>query len=103
MSLEWMKWPYILVIESVLDLDNHSGFASSQPYNQETMEKLSMRYDEMMQTNFGGTELLAPLKFIFEQMETSVIRPFLTNIYFDGSVSNMNSGISEVRKNCHSS
>ena len=78
-----------------------SFFASSQPYNQETMEK-AITYAEKMQADFGGTELLAPLKFIFEQKPQSSGLPRQVFILTDGSVSNTNSVISEVRKNCHS-
>ena len=78
-----------------------SFFPSSQPYNQETMEKAT-RFAERMQADFGGTELLAPLQFIFKQKLQSSVLPRQVFILTDGSVSNTNSVISEVRKNSDS-
>ena len=78
-----------------------SFFPSSQPYNQETMEKAT-RFAEKMQADFGGTELLAPLQFIFKQKPQSSGLPRQVFILTDGSVSNTDRVISEVRKNSHS-
>ena len=78
-----------------------SFFPSSQPYNQETMEK-AMRFAESMQADFGGTELLAPLQSIFRQKPQSSGLLRQVFILTDGSVSNTDSVISEVRKNAHS-
>ena len=78
-----------------------SFFPSSQPYNQETMEKAT-RFAEKMQADFGGTELLAPLQYIFRQKPQSSGLPRQVFILTDGSVSNTDSVISEVRKNAHS-
>ena len=78
-----------------------SFFPSSQPYNQETMEKAT-RFAESMQADFGGTELLAPLQSIFKQKPQSSGLPRQVFILTDGSVSNTDSVISEVRKNAHS-
>lgn len=78
-----------------------SFFPSSQPYNQETMEKAT-RFAESMQADFGGTELLAPLQYIFKQKSQSSGLPRQVFILTDGSVSNTDSVISEVRKNAHS-
>ena len=78
-----------------------SFFPSSQPYNQETMEKAT-RFAEKMQADFGGTELLAPLQYIFKQKSQSSGLPRQVFILTDGSVSNTDSVISEVRKNAHS-
>ena len=78
-----------------------SFFPSSQPYNQETMEKAT-RFAEKMQADFGGTELLAPLQSIFKQKSQSSGLPRQVFILTDGSVSNTDSVISEVRKNSHS-
>ena len=78
-----------------------SFFPSSQPYNQETMEKAT-RFAEKMQADFGGTELLAPLQSIFKQKPQSSGLPRQMFILTDGSVSNTSNVISEVRKNSHS-
>ena len=78
-----------------------SFFPSSQPYNQDTMEKAT-RYAEKMQADFGGTELLAPLQSIFKQKPQSSGLPRQVFILTDGSVSNTDRVISEVRKNSHS-
>ena len=78
-----------------------SFFPSSMPYNQETMEKAT-QFAQMMEANFGGTELLAPLQYIFKQPSKSSGLPRQVFILTDGSVSNTSSVISEVRKNCHS-
>ena len=78
-----------------------SFFPSSQPYNQETMEKATT-FAEKMQADFGGTELLAPLQFIFKQKLQSSGLPRQVFILTDGSVSNTDSIISEVRRNSHS-
>ena len=78
-----------------------SFFPSSQPYYQETMEKAT-RFAEKMQVDFGGTELLAPLRSIFKQQSQSSGLPRQVFILTDGSVSNTDSVISEVRKNADS-
>ena len=78
-----------------------SFFPSSQPYNQDTMEKAST-FAEKMQADFGGTELLAPLQSIFKQKPQSSGLPRQVFILTDGSVSNTDRVISEVRKNSHS-
>ena len=78
-----------------------SFFPSSQPYNQDTMEKAT-RYAEKMQADFGGTELLAPLQSIFKEQPQSSGLPRQVFILTDGSVSNTDRVISEVRKNSHS-
>ena len=76
-------------------------FPSSMPYNQETMEKAT-EFAEAMRADFGGTELLAPLQYIFRQPTQSSGLPRQVFILTDGSVSNAGSVISEVRKNSHS-
>jgi len=78
-----------------------SFFPSSMPYNQETMEKAT-QFVQRMEANFGGTELLAPLQYIFKQPSKSSGLPRQVFILTDGSVDNTRSVISEVRKNCHS-
>ena len=78
-----------------------SFFPSSTPYNQETMEKAT-QFAQKMEANFGGTELLTPLQYIFKQPSKSSGLPRQVFILTDGSVSNTSSVISEVRKNCHS-
>ena len=64
------------------------------------MEKAT-RFAEKMQADFGGTELLAPLQSIFRQKPQSSGLPRQVFILTDGSVSNTDSVISEVRKNAH--
>jgi len=76
-------------------------FPSSMPYNQETMEKAT-DFAKAMQADFGGTELLEPLKFIFKQPLQSSGLPRQVFILTDGSVFNSGSVISEVKKNSHS-
>ena len=78
-----------------------SFFPSSMPYNQETMEKAT-QFAQKMKADMGGTELLAPLQYIFKQSSKSSGLPRQVFILTDGSVSNTSSVISEVRKNCHS-
>ena len=65
------------------------------------MEKAT-RFAEKMQADFGGTELLAPLQSIFKQKPQSSGLPRRVFILTDGSVSNTDSVISEVRRNAHS-
>ena len=76
-----------------------SFFPSSMPYSQKTMEEAT-RFAEKMEANFGGTELLSPLQYIFKQPSKSSGLPRQVFILTDGSVSNTSSVISEVRKNC---
>ena len=78
-----------------------SFFPSSMPYSQKTMEEAT-QFVEKMEANFGGTELLAPLQYLFKQPSKSSGLPRQVFILTDGSVSNTSSVISEVRKNCHS-
>ena len=88
---------------NIISFGSHyeSFFPSSMPYNQETMEKAT-QFAQRMEANFGGTELLAPLQYIFKQSSKSSGLPRQVFILTDGSVSNTSSVISEVRKNCHS-
>ena len=65
------------------------------------MEK-GTRFAEKVQANFGGTELLAPLQSIFKQKPQSSGLPRQVFILTDGSVSNTDRVISEVRKNSYS-
>ena len=78
-----------------------SFFPSSMPYNQETMEK-STAFAKTMRADFGGTELLEPLKYIFKQPPKSSGLPRQVFILTDGSVSNTEKVISEVRKHSQS-
>ena len=75
-------------------------FQSSMPYNQKTLEK-AVRFVSKLKADMGGTELLAPLQCIFNQPSKSSGWPKQLFILTDGAVGNVDSVISEVRKNCH--
>jgi len=76
-------------------------FQSSMPYNQKTLEK-AVKFVSKLKADMGGTELLAPLQCIFNQPSKSSGWPKQLFILTDGAVGNVDSVISEVRKNCHS-
>ena len=75
-------------------------FQSSMPYNQKTLEK-AVKFVSKLKADMGGTELLAPLQCIFNQPSKSSGWPKQLFILTDGAVGNVDSVISEVRKNCH--
>ena len=78
-----------------------SFFPSSMPYNQETMEK-STAFAKTMRADFGGTALLAPLQYIFKQPPKSFGLPRQVFVLTDGSVSNTQMVINEVKKHSQS-
>ena len=76
-----------------------SLFPESVSYNEESLED-AIRHAESLQADLGGTELLSPLKHIFSRC----LLPGLPRQIFvltDGSVSNSQLCIDEVKKNVH--
>ena len=74
-----------------------SLFPSSVPYNQENLD-VAIKHAETLQADLGGTELLSPLKHVFSQPLLPGL-PRQVFVLTDGSVSNTNACIQEVRKN----
>ena len=72
-------------------------FPSSVPYNQENLD-VAIRHAEALQADLGGTELLPPLKYVFNQPLLPGL-PRQVFVLTDGSVSNTNACILEVRNN----
>ena len=74
-----------------------SLFPSSVPYNQENLD-VAIKHAESLQADLGGTELLSPLKHVFGQPLLPGL-PRQVFVLTDGSVSNTNACIQEVRNN----
>ena len=74
-----------------------SLFPKSVPYNQENLDK-AMKHAETMEADLGGTELLGPFQHIFKQPLLSGL-PRQVFVLTDGSVSNTDACIQEVKKN----
>ena len=72
-------------------------FSSSVPYNQENLD-VAIKHAESLQADLGGTELLPPLKHVFGQPLLPGL-PRQVFVLTDGSVSNTNACIQEVRNN----
>ena len=72
-------------------------FPSSVPYNQGNLDK-AIKHAETLQADLGGTELLSPLRHVFSQPLLPGL-PRQVFVLTDGSVSNTNTCIQEVRKN----
>lgn len=77
-----------------------SLFPESVPYNQKNLDK-AVQHAEHLQADLGGTELLAPLKYVFKQKALSGL-PRQVFVLTDGSVSNTNACIEEVKRNAGS-
>ena len=72
-------------------------FEESVPYSQDTLDKAT-KHAQTVTANWGGTELLPPLRHIFSVKALSGL-PRQVFVLTDGSVSNTNSCIQEVKKN----
>ena len=72
-------------------------FPSSVPYNQGNLDK-AIKHAETLQADLGGTELLSPLRHVFSQPLLPGL-PRQVFVLTDGSVSNTNACIQEVKKN----
>ena len=81
--------------------DNYESlFPSSVPYNQENLDR-AIQHAERVDADLGGTELLPPLKFIFGQPLLEGL-PRQVLVLTDGSVSNTEACIQEVKRNVES-
>lgn len=74
-------------------------FHSSVKYTQANMER-AVQFANQLQANLGGTELLAPLKWIFKQSRPSGL-PCQVFIVTDGGVTNTQLVVHSARKNRH--
>ncbi len=74
-----------------------SLFPTSVVYNQENLD-VAIQHAESLKADLGGTELLEPLQYIFNQPFVSGL-PRQVFVLTDGSVSNTHSCIAEVKKN----
>ena len=77
-----------------------SLFSSSVPYNQEHLDR-AIQHAECIDADLGGTELLPPLQFIFAQRLLEGL-PRQVFVLTDGSVSNTEACIQEVKRNAES-
>eukprot|EP00731_Ephydatia_muelleri_P029233 Em0020g877a len=77
-----------------------SLFPSSVPYNQENLDR-AIQHAERVEADLGGTELLPPLRFIFGQRLLEGL-PRQVFVLTDGSVSNTEACIQEVKRNVES-
>ena len=74
-------------------------FPSSVPYNQSNLDK-AMKHAQYLQANLGGTELMEPLKYAFDQKPIAGL-PRQVFVLTDGSVSNTDACINLTKKNVH--
>lgn len=74
-------------------------FQTSQQYNDENLGK-AINYVNKMRADLGGTNLILPLEFIFEQ-PTKRGRPRVVFLITDGGVSNTLDVLDLVRKHAH--
>ena len=74
-------------------------FPQSVPYNQSNLDK-AMKHTNGLSANLGGTELLDPLRFVFNQKLLAGL-PRQVFVLTDGSVSNTQACINETKKNSH--
>ena len=74
-----------------------SLFSSSVPYNQKNLDTAT-QHAQQLKADLGGTELLPPLRHIFEQ---PLVKGKQRQIFVltDGEVSNTDACISQVKKN----
>ena len=77
-----------------------SLFPSSVPYNQENLDK-GTTHAQSIVADLGGTEVLQPLRYIFD--ECPPVKGLSRQIFLltDGSVGNSRECIEEVKKNAH--
>ena len=74
-------------------------FPNSVPYNQNNLDK-AMKHAQKLQADLGGTELLRPLQFVFDEKPLSGL-PRQVFVLTDGSVSNTDACIELTKKNVH--
>ena len=74
-------------------------FPSSIPYNQSNLDK-AMKHANKLSADLGGTELLRPLEYVFDQKPVSGL-PRQVFVLTDGSVSNTDACIRLTKKNVH--
>ena len=73
-------------------------FPKSVPYDQKHLDE-AIHHAETVQADLGGTELLSPLRNIFEQQPLLPGLPRQVFVLTDGSVSNTQACILQVKKN----
>ncbi|XP_044132181.1 von Willebrand factor A domain-containing protein 5A-like isoform X2 [Bufo gargarizans] len=76
-----------------------SFFTESKEYTQQSMEEAVKKVNEM-KANFGGTEILRPLKKIYDTAGRQD-HPRQLFLFTDGEVGNTKEVIDEVQKNSH--
>ncbi|XP_069819428.1 von Willebrand factor A domain-containing protein 5A-like [Dendropsophus ebraccatus] len=76
-----------------------SFFTESKEYTQQSMEEAVQKVNEM-KANFGGTEILAPLKKIYD-IAGMPDHPRQLFLFTDGEVGNTKEVVDEVQKNAH--
>ncbi|XP_044132183.1 von Willebrand factor A domain-containing protein 5A-like [Bufo gargarizans] len=76
-----------------------SFFTESKEYTQQSMEEAVKKVNEM-KANFGGTEILSPLKKIYDTAGRPD-HPRQLFLFTDGEVGNTKEVIDEVQKNSH--
>ena len=74
-------------------------FPQSVPYNQSNLDK-ALKHAETLSADLGGTELLPPLRYVFNQ-EMVLGLPRQVFVLTDGSVSNTKACISIAKENAH--
>ena len=74
-------------------------FPQSVPYNQANLDK-ALRHAETLSADLGGTELLPPLRYIFNREMVPGL-PRQVFVLTDGSVSNTKACISIAKENAH--
>jgi len=81
---------------------HQSLFNTSASYSQDTLQKAS-EHIAAMRANLGGTEILRPLKEIFEKSVAGGGRARQVFVLTDGEVSNTEAVIEICRRNAHNS
>ena len=74
-------------------------FHTSEKYSKKSVER-AVQFSNQLQASLGGTELLAPLKWIFTRQRTSGLSCQVF-IITDGGVTNTQAVLHTVRKNSH--
>ncbi len=72
-------------------------FHSSEPYSKKSVER-ALQFANQLQASLGGTELLAPLKWVFRRQRCAGV-PCQVFIVTDGGVTNTQTVLHTVRKN----
>ena len=76
-----------------------SVFHYSEPYSDESVER-ALQYIKKMRADLGGTDLILPLKFIFDQPRKPRV-PRIVFLLTDGGISNTLQVVDLVRRNAH--